>query len=669
MSEVLPSSNPDSVNFVGSNTDPVASLVDVVNPICSGATNVCNNNNDNNSTISSVNGLSSSSPPLRDVENNSGTRTKNKKLVNGVDTSGFYLHLKSPPPIDFAALDSLPCVSQSSRDQMLSTRRWLWDTSLYSCILPRRTANGCKQTSLSQDQVDEVVAARGCAEIHRSKVKGWVNMFTVVEWFKKRFRIIRDTLSVNEFYDKSSLIGLKFITKSELCSLVNMGDFFAAFDMTGYYDQFFYSDEVSEYMCFRSGNKYYRTSRLCMGQRQGCDIAQTTTLFLLDFPGRRCKAVHAYIDNVIFVGSYEDVLHDSKIFIERCRAATVTLNEENLMKEGGVESCILKKGEWCGVFLDFENKTCSLSEKTIVKTEISWNNIDNWTYRQFSAHVGLLFWSWGIIDVPVYEFYSLLKFISETSRRLQQDDSMWDSKIAIYPSALPALQRWTRLVLENKPNKVLPPSRNKTWFICTDASKWGWGYRAFNYKTGEIRSFGQSWRASQNGRFSFLSRDQTSHSVYAEPVGIYMSLVHLLSNDPSVKYRVINPKNDENCSENFCQMNLGTDSFSVFDSEWRQAINVATDNSSAKFTFNRGFASRSFIINQAILLLRRSFPKDTFDITFSFVPGKLNPGDKPSRGIADNNNDHANDCDDIRTLTRLADQALHDKILDSTFSG
>ena len=461
-------------------------------------------------------------------------------------------------------------------------------------------------------------------------------MFTVTEWFKKRFRVIRDTVNVNEYYDKTSLLGIKFISKQDLCNLVNQGDFHASFDMAGWYDQFEYSNQVSKYLCCRRGNKYYRTTRLCMGQRHSCDIGQATTLFLLDFPGRRCKAVHAYIDNVIFVGSFDDVKHDSMEFIKRCKEAGVTLNETEFVNQHGIDACVQQQGEWCGVKLDFMNKSCSLIEKSIKKTRISWNNRHKWTHRQFSAHIGLLFWSWGIIDIPVYEFYSLLKFVSEISRRLQQDESLWDEPIVIFPSAIPALQQWTQLCLNNTPHHILPPSRNKTWFVCTDASKWGWGYRAFNYKTGEIRSHGAPWsRTPSTSKFSELLKNNTRHSVYAEPVAIYFSLAHLLSSNSGATYKTISPKDDKNFDGNCINIPLGNENREVQDEWERQAITVATDNTSAKCTFNRGFASKSYIINESIKNLKAAFPPSTFDFTFCFVPGHLNPADKPSRGVQD----------------------------------
>ena len=540
------------------------------------------------------------------------------------------------------------------REDMMKAHEFLVNRQLYEDNLPKRTANGCTSTRVPDRFIEQLLRADNIRRIDRNDVKGWVHFFTVPEIHKRRHRPIRDTVDINQTWDKSSLVGIKFPSKQDICNLVLDGSHFAAFDFASYYDAFAMEEGICDYLCFRKGNKYYKSTRLAMGQRQGCDIAQTTTQFLLDFPGRRCKTIYAYIDNVIFVGSPDEVRHDSLEFIRRCEIANVTLNEAALLRDKGIDACIQQTGDWCGVSLDFVNKTAKLIDKTLVKTRISWANRANWTHRQFAAHVGLLFWSWGILDIPVCNFYSLLKFISETSRKLQQDDSLWDSPISIYPSVIPALQEWTELCLDNKPNTVRRQAEF-TWFICTDASKWGWGYRAFNYKTGEIRSHGQPWSRDQHGRFNSLGRDRMLHSVYAEPLAIHFSLVHLLVKDPDVKLKFISAADDPSVPrDKIVEMHLGTDSINQFDAELRQAIAIATDNSSARHTMSRGFASRSFEINRAIKLIRDNFPVDKFDLNFCFVPGKINPADKPSRGFYKNAIVGYYNADDHRNLRRLA---------------
>lgn len=504
------------------------------------------------------------------------------------------------------------------RSDMITTHEFLHKVDIYAENLPHRTADDCPETRVRNQFVKQLERSNNVSRIPRSEVKGYVNFFTVPEYSKQRFRPIRETIDVNNAFPKETLMQLKFPTKQQICELSLHGTHFAAFDAAAWYDQFQYENGIADYLCFRKGRKFYRTNRLCMGQRHGCQIAQTTTLFLIDFPTRRCATAYAYIDNVIFVGSQEDVLHDSREFVARCNRAGVTLNDADKIASD-IESCVVQRGEWCGVQLDFVDKTASLINKTLVKVKLSWDNRLNWTNRQFYAHLGLLFWSWNIIDVPVYRFYSMLKFVSSLSRILQADESLWDEKCTVFDSAWPALTTWTDLCLANTPRKIKPSSK-PAWFLCTDASAWGWGYRAFNYATGEIRSHGQKWQQWQLDRiFDGNAADKMRHSVYAEPLAIYCSLCHLLKSGDSSTITFAKASDDATCANSAVRMKIG----------------VATDNSSAQHTMNRGFASRSHDINVSIARLREAFPESEFDIDISFVPGHLNPADAPSRGLRD----------------------------------
>jgi hypothetical protein len=556
------------------------------------------------------------------------------------DRSTYTIHNKAPEPISFKDLDSLPCVHAKSRSDMLTARRYITDASLYRDALDhlKLNADGCPPTKIKDAFLEELAAKRSITEIDRKNVKGHVEFFVVPEDSKARFRAIREPRAANAAFGKDTLLGIEFPKKGDICDLVNCGSHAAAFDFTGYYDQFFYDEEVSHYFCFRKGQRYFRTNRLCMGQRNGCDIGQSTTIFLLDFEGRRCKT-YAYIDNVIFVGSKEDVLHDSKIFLERCRIGNVTVNEASDIQAKGLDAMVVTSLEWCGVSLDFTNKTAKLINKTLKKLELSWLNRANWTNRQFAAHIGLLFWTWGIIDVSLYKYYSLLKFISCVSTRMQQDETRWDEPCQIHLSALPALEDWTNIAFANQPRHVKRSSA-PSWLVCTDASAWGWGYRAFNYSTGEIRRYGERWsEADKKAYFSFA--DGHKRSVYAEPRAVHRSLLHLFSNKhPNTSISFVDAAKD------MLPPGAAPDE--------RVKICVATDNSATQCTLNSGFASRSFDINRTIEDIKSVFPDTHFDIDVYFVPGKFNPGDKPSRGLKDDVNANTGTNVDDDNLRRLA---------------
>jgi hypothetical protein len=167
---------------------------------------------------------------------------------------------------------------------------------------------------------------------------------------------------------------------------------------------------------------------------------------------------------------------------------------------------------------------------------------------------------------------------------------------------------WTSLARANAP-RVVRESEPASWFVCTDASKWGWGYVALNRATGAFRTYGQQWTTEQLSKiFSRNNIYKIKKSVYSEPLAVYYSLCHLLNSNEPMQLKF---------AEEITK---------------RIKICVATDNSSTAFTMKKGFATRSFDINHQIQNLKHSFPDSHFDIDFSFIPGWMNPADDDSRG-------------------------------------
>jgi hypothetical protein len=501
---------------------------------------------------------------------------------------------------------NIECDDYQNKLNMYHSLSWLRDNSAYESF-PKKSAYRCPKADMSHDDILQLENVGVVRQIQRSEVKGFCKMFNVVEHFKKRRRPIKNTVDINDFFGKETLRKFQLISKNEICNLVNQGTHFAQFDCKAWYDQLPYGPGVGEHFCFRSGGNYYCLGRLAMGQRQAVEVAQSITEVLLDFPGRRCQVARGVIDNVIFVGSYEDVLHDGQRFVERCNAVRALINDPETF-ENGIDKIIQTSGEWCGVHLDMVDKTVKLTEKTYSKFEVSWNNRENWTWRQFAAHIGLLFWTWGLLDIPVQKYYPLLRFLSESSRLLQADESLWDKKATIHASAMEKINEWTALAIANAPRKV-KLSSPASWFISTDASKWGWGYVAFNAATGEIRSHGQQWNKQQLAAiFAREGAHKMRKSVYSEPLGVILSFRRLLHHRKQDEVSVTIPD------------------------ELRCLINVACDNVSTVHLFNKGFATRSYDINKLIEELLSDFPKASFDIRLVHVDGKNNLGDGFSRG-------------------------------------
>jgi hypothetical protein len=411
-------------------------------------------------------------------------------------------------------------------------------------------------------------------------------MFAVPEPAKKRFRSIKHTRMANDILDHSTVMPIRFPSKQDICGLVHHGDCFIALDFAAYYDQFTYSAEVGSRFCFRHGSRYFRLNTLAMGQRQAVEVAACMTARLLDFGPR--STVASIIDNVIFVGSREDVIRDATLFVQRVAAVGAQLNEDT----SDIAALVCSEGDWGGVRIDCVAKTSRLAQKSVDKTQQSWRYRDSWTWRTFAAHVGLLFWSWQLIDLPMTDFFPLMRLISSAGRWMQQrGDEAWDEPAVVWSSAWPALEQWTSLVSRNAPRAV-PFSQAPEWLVATDASEYGWGYFAVHNTSGAVRGHGERWKPF----FREMYHDRLGASTFTEPQGVVNAMCHLL--DPTKQMRV----------------------------------RVLTDNTATESVFSRGYSARSYHMNECVARLAKIFG-NTIDFDFAYLPGELNPADGFSRGV------------------------------------
>jgi hypothetical protein len=504
------------------------------------------------------------------------------KEGEGPDAAGLPLHVKDVPRIKLDAMNGL-AASEKALAEWRDARRWLDDVSKYAAV-PRRSANGTPAANLSADDVATLRKFGVVKEVRRCDVQGWTKMFAVPEFAKARRRPIRHTFVVNDALGKETAPPCSFPSKSDVCSLVNSGTHFIALDFAAYYDQFEYSEDVGKLFCFRSGKKFCRLTTLAMGQRQAVGVAAAATHLLLDFE-KRSRALEL-IDNVIFAGSREDVLHDAACYIQRVEAVGAKLNED----VEDLEGLVRVSGEWCGVALNLEDKTVALTAKTIDKVVYSWQRRSEWTWRNFAAHIGLLFWSWGILELPMAEFFPLLRFVSHVGAQLHENDQCWDEPAVVWPSVWPVLERWTLLARANAP-RVVVKEQLPEWLVCTDASLWGWGYVALNTATFEVRTFGAPWSADMRAAHG----GKLGRSTFTEPHGVINSLCHLLPGSTPVRVR------------------------------------VGTDSTVARASYARGFNTHSYDINECLARLQRHFGRG-FVFEWLHVPGELNPADPFSRG-------------------------------------
>jgi hypothetical protein len=460
------------------------------------------------------------------------------------------------------------------------------DPARYDCVPVETTVQ--RATRFSDAEVDKLIDMGHVAVIDPADVRGEVLVFTVDEVAKGRRRRISHTRSINEHTPrKDPEHPVRMARKTDVIQVVHAGDHMLALDFAGWFDQLSLCDEVSARMCFRVGERHLRLLNVPMGMRQSVGLACAVTERLLDFP-RRSASVLTCIDNVLFVGARDAVLADAAEFRARCIAVGAILNEA----EQELEELVVQRGEWCGVDLDLVAKTVRLTQKCVDRTRLSWALREQWTWRGLQSCVGLLFWSYGLIDVPVDQKFALLSFLSRVSADLQQRPELLDTPARIWPSALDDIDDWVRRIEANAPRVVPDRSADFEWVIATDASLHGWGYFALCPATGQTTSYGAAWNADARQQLGPL----LGRSTFAEPRAVVNALCHWRCPARAHVKRVL----------------------------------VMSDNSATVAAFNRGFSTGSLVMNQQIARLRRSLP--SLDIELRHIEGAVNPADGPSRG-------------------------------------
>jgi hypothetical protein len=518
------------------------------------------------------------------------------------------------PLIDFDALQQLPDVAGATTIvTWTSKRRWLEDDSLYEGHnVPIRSSRGIPSANLRPEWIERLQATGVICPVQRSKIRGWTRIHAVPEPAKTRFRCIMNTADINGACGRDTIEHCTFPTKRTISEAVHDGEWCIALDFAAYYYQFALDPLVGRRMCFAWNRRFFRLCRLAMGQRQAVDVANASTMRLLDFP-HESKRVLSIIDNVLFVGTRDAVTSDAWTFIQRCKAVRATLNEIDVTTatRADVEALARQAGPWGGVDINLVDKTVALTQKVVDKTRQSWANRGRWQWRHFAAHIGLLFWAWGIVELPMASFFPVLRFNSEVGKMAMQaladerrarglpDDAMpanpfWRQPAHVWDSVAPVLQRWTEMVLANAPRVVRPLLDPEVLLEC-DASKWGWSCYGLHLATDEPFAYSEPWSEEMRRRFG----EKLGESTLSEPFGVVFSLVVMRERFPTAT-----------------------------------RFGVTSDNTVAVISHQRGFNSRSWAINECLRMRDERFPQDRYSIVTRHVPGVDNIADGGSRGYA-----------------------------------
>ena len=533
----------------------------------------------------------------------SPTTTKKRRHVN----NDLNIHVKNVGRINTDVLHALPTATAATAEKFRHSDGWRTDISRYDHV-PRFQRHQIPITIFSSKNVN-IMLKYGVIEVTKVAL-GRVILFPVEELTKMdmfdnmgRLRPIRFTDLINEYCGRDTLTRSEMATKQDILLFPQKGLWAAQFDFAAYFDQFLLSRDVSELMCFIKGRNLYRLCTFPMGQRHSVEIAQNATTKMLDFLERECES-GSIIDNVIIYGeSREEVIRDCVRFINRVKEVGGTLNEidVNTATPEEISTHVRQQLEWGGIALDFMRKLTSLTQKQVDKLRLSWANRLGWTFRDVSAHFGLLFWAIGIVDVNPGEYFRALHFYANMCRTFALLENAkikgdWDARATVWPDAWASIQAFTECVIANVPRDATKFESEPDWLVCVDSCRRGWGYLALKPRTGEIRTYGARWDA----RFANEHRDKLHRSVFTEPHGAVRAMCHLLT-----------------------------------DTGAKQRIHIWTDSVTTMVAGNKGFNARSEDVNACVLRLNKLFPLERgFTFKFGFISGKMNVvADKQSRAL------------------------------------
>ena len=326
------------------------------------------------------------------------------------------LHIKCVDVIDLAQITTFAAADDTLRRNWETVRPWIDGT--HPQDVPYVQAHEARITA---EELRLLLAAGQIEPTSAEAVKNTCNVFPVPELSKGRRRLIKHTVALNERFDKSTLIGVKLIRAQDLRATVHQGKYAIHLDFSAWFDQIPLSEEERPYHCFPFQGKWYRLTRLPMGQRQAVDVASTITDVLAAFPRPATVYITTYIDNIRFLGdSPQEVLEAALEFVRRAWAAGATINEVSRDRdaEAQLKELLVQKSEFLGVEFDYAHKLVRVGQKALRKLQLlydAWHEQGNFTVQNLLALFGVLFFAMQVTRPPAAKRYYVLKEYSDVA--------------------------------------------------------------------------------------------------------------------------------------------------------------------------------------------------------------------------------------------------------------
>jgi hypothetical protein len=378
----------------------------------------------------------------------------------------------------------------------------------------------------------------------------------------------------------------KLPTIGEVKRNVYEAEYLCAIDMSSWFSQFGLSKEVRQFFCSQGPETWEAHTRLPMGFRGACIIAQRAAQILAHTASTKCRTL-VYIDNILFSGTKEEVVAGLTCFVESAVAVGAQINEIPDPTSIDFDGLISTKVNFCGMVLDAANRSVTISNKTLSKIDdLAAVEGSEWTYRHTAAILSILLFSSRVLDRSLAERFRCFeiwrRFKPPQDHRLA--DEFWDSKIRLSALDRILIKDWIADIQQNPSSILSVPweGQDPDLIAITDASKSHWAGITLDTSGGVTQTCG--W-----------SRCHSSASAVTEPWALYNTIMETTKESDSLK------------------------------------VLMLTDNKGLFYAVNKGFA-RAFSANRVVALLQKRRPQ--LRLRAVFVPGEQNLSNDLSRGQA-----------------------------------
>lgn len=359
---------------------------------------------------------------------------------------------------------------------------------------------------------------------------------------------------------------------------ISRHQFCVQFDLKASFYQVSIPETIQRFFGFQTASgRVFTFARLPMGIRVSPELMQLILTAVSPPEDNADVSTLRYVDNVLVAGSFEAVLAWRSRFLERCRAAGITINGEAVNEPH-------QRGVFCGRGYDFATKSTFIPEKELAALRDIRNGLHGVKcLDDVAAILGHLIWAARIVGLPIPRFFYAVKFFRRVSAKFQANRK--EAAILIWPSALPAFNAWLAGLLgsgEVPVDSLLcrPPSVH----VFTDATLTGFGGVAID-ESGAISVVGERWTERDLKGFPHINQ-------------LELRAIH----------RVL-------CS--FSALVLDKD------------VQLYVDNAAALSTVDKG-ASRSYWLSREMSYW--ALPRMS-SLSAAYIPSHANPADEPSRGL------------------------------------